>query len=536
MVFDNESNRFGSASWATEREIREAGLLGRQGMQIGYIGQSPLRLETDAPRLSIAGAGAGKMRDLLSMAVAEAASERNFILDPRGEIASVTMVNFAMAGSHAYCWNPVGMHGLPQHAMQPLDILKLESPQFHADCKIILESLIPISGSASGKYFELRAQEWGGAFMKMLVERDGEVSFPSLYRTTNAIESNTGEWPDILEFMLGSSMESVRRCAGEMLAKQQDSAREFGAIVGELYAYLSFLDDPMLQAALEKPRASLSATCNPSQAATWFLNVPVEYVSIWAPVLRTMFTVQMLYKSRAPSSPPVNMIIDEAGQLGSFDALLRAYTFGRGAGVRAWALFQDAGQIKRNFGPTGLQGFMGSAALRQFFGVRDYETAQFVSSMLGQETLEYDDTLRQAQARQAKRQAAMSILTGNDPFSAAQNLRHNAFLETHRTKQARSLMTSDEILAMPEDRQICFVSGKSLSPMLGHKYPYYQRPEFAGRFLPNPYHSPFDSVSIPRRWGTSQAKVITETVPRKFVDFPQYDAGSWSYINGYRPR
>ncbi len=536
MSFDNETNRFGSASWASEGEIKQAGLLGSNGMQIGYLGQKHLRLETDAPRLSIAGAGAGKMRDLLSIAVAQAAGMRNFILDPRGEISAVTMVSFAMAGSHVYCWNPTGMHDLPQHAMQPLDILKLDSPHFHADCKFILESLIPLSGSSGGKYFELRAREWGEAFAKMLVERDGVVSFPSLYRTINAINSDPEEWLRILEFMLNSQMESVRRCAGEMLAKQQDSAREFGSIVGELYAYMSFLDDPMLQLALENPRASLSATCNPHQAATWFINVPIEYVAIWAPVVRTMFTVQMLYKSRAPSAPPINMIIDEAGQLGKFEALLRAYTFGRGAGVRAWALFQDAGQIVRNFGPTGLQGFMGSAALRQFFGVRDYETAQLVSSMLGQQTLEYDDKLRQAHAGQAKRQAAMSILTGGDPFSAAQNVKHNAFIETLRTKQARDLMTPDEILALSEDQQICFISGKSLSPILAHKYPYYSRPELAGRFLPNPFHPPLDSVAIPRRWGSSRARVITEPVPEKFAAFPQYDAGSWSFIEGYRPR
>ncbi|MEO9579545.1 MAG: type IV secretory system conjugative DNA transfer family protein [Marinomonas sp.] len=535
MIFDNESKRFGSAEWASEQDIGHAGLLGDSGIQIGYLKQSALRFETDAPRLSIAGAGAGKMRDLLSIAVAEAAGMRNFILDPRGEISAVTMVNFAMAGAHVYCWNPTGLHNNPQHAMQPLDILKLNSPSFHADCKFILQSLIPVSGSASGKYFELRTQEWGEAFVKMLVERDGEVSFPSLYRTINTIESNTGEWPDILECMLGSSMESVRRCAGEMLAKQQDSAREFGSIVGELYAYLNFLDDPMLQRALESPRASLSATCDPDQPATWFINVPIEYVSIWAPVLRTMFTVQMLYKSRSPSSPPVNMIIDEAGQLGSFDALLRSFTFGRGAGVRAWALFQDAGQITRNFGPTGLQGFMGSAALRQFFGVRDYQTAQLVSSMLGQETLEYDDTLRQSQARKAKRHAAMSMLSGSDPFAAAQNYQHHFFEETHRTKQARSLMTLDEILAMLEDRMIAFVSGKSLGPILGHKYPYYTRREFAGRFLPNPFHPPLDRVSTPRRWGRGTAKVITEAVPKKFSHFPQYDAGLWSYVQGYRP-
>ena len=125
MNFDKETKRFGSAELATERQISRAAFLGRAGMQFGYFGQSALMLETDAPRLTIAGAGSGKMRDLLSMAVARAAGMRNFILDPRGEIASVTMVNFVTAGAYLYCWSPTGLDELPQHAMQPLDILKL---------------------------------------------------------------------------------------------------------------------------------------------------------------------------------------------------------------------------------------------------------------------------------------------------------------------------------------------------------------------------------------------------------------------------
>lgn len=386
--FDNETNRFGSASWSCERNLNEAGMFSGAGLQVGYYNDSPLLFDTDAPILTIAGAGAGKMRDLLALAVAQNAGNRNFILDPRGEISSVTMVNFVMAGRFVYCWNPTGMPGLPQHRVNPLDILKLDSPQFHADCKFIAQSLIPTSSSGGGRYFELRARDWGENFLKMLVERDGQVSFPSFYRVINSIESDTTYWSQCLELMLNSSMDSVRRTAGEMLTKQQDSEREFGGIVGELYAYLSFLDDPMLQAALEHPDASFSTTCNPSQAATWFINVPIEFVELWAPVLRTMFTVQMLYKSRKPSSPKIDMIIDEAGQLGSFESLLRAYTFGRGAGIQTWALFQDAGQIIRNFGAPGLQGFMGSAALRQFFGVRVFQTAQMVSEMLGTETLE----------------------------------------------------------------------------------------------------------------------------------------------------
>ncbi|WP_176695509.1 hypothetical protein [Phaeobacter sp. B1627] len=179
--FDNETNRFGSATWASNADLRSAGMLAGRGLQIGYAHGTALTLDTDAPFLTIAGAGAGKMRDLLALAVAQNARNRNFILDPRGEIASVTMLNFTLAGSFAYCWNPTRMANLPAHTMQPLDLLQRKSPQFHADCKFIAQSLIPTSESSNGRYFELRARDWSENILKMLVERDGSVSFPSFY-------------------------------------------------------------------------------------------------------------------------------------------------------------------------------------------------------------------------------------------------------------------------------------------------------------------------------------------------------------------
>jgi len=532
---DNEEHRFGSAAWASAEEVRRAGLFQEAGLQIGYLGNRPIFMETDAPILTIGGSGSGKMRDLLSMAVARNAGKRNFILDPRGEISAVTLLNFATAGAYLYRWNPTGMHGVSGDRLNPLDILDLTSPTFVADCKFIAESLIPASGSSSGRYFELRAREWVENMMKMLVERDGNVSFASLYRVINAMESDRLAWANALETMLASSMDSVRRTAGEMLTKQQDSPKEFGSIVGEIYAYLSFLDDPMLLQSLESPTASLKDTCNPAQPASWAINVPIEYVELWAPVLRTMFTVQMLYKSRAPSSPPVNMIIDEAGQLGGFDALIKAFTYGRGHGVRTWALFQDTGQIVRNFGNTALQTFMGSSALRQFFGIRDYDTARLVSAMLGSQTLEFNDTLQQAHARRARTDAAMRVLKGGDPFAAVNEMRFQSFAETHRSQQSRSLMTADEILDLPEDKQILFTSGRNLKPVFADKLHYDERREFAGRFLPHPFHGSSDSIVIPRRFGSRRAKVLREPVPTRYGHFPQYRDGYWSFIEGYRP-
>jgi len=443
-------------------------------------------------------------------------------------------------GEHAFTWNPMGIADLMRHSCNPLDILDITSINFHADCKFIAESMITLSGSASGQYFEVRAREWVESILKHYVERFGSVSLPKLMDVVNAIEGNPEGWADVLETMLESQFDSVRRTAGEMLAKQQDSPKEFGAVLGEIYAHTAFLNDPELSKSLDGSDFSLSALVDPSQVVKIFLNVPAEYLNLWAPVLRLMFTVMMLYKSRNPQSPRILLVVDEAGQLGKFEALLRAFTFGRGAGIRAWAIYQDIGQIIRNFGSTAaLQGFLGSAQMRQFFGVRDLETARMVSHMLGMETLSYDDKLRQSEAKMRKHEIVKSMLTGADPFEVAHHLKHFQTASDIQTKQQRELMTAGEILEMPDDEQILFISGKNLSPIKANKYPYFSRKarrEMAGKYLPNPYHPPVDKVQIATWFGRKWVPVITEPVPTSFRTFPQYVDGSWSYVQGYEPK
>ena len=75
--------------------------------------------------------------------------------------------------------------------------------------------------------------------------------------------------------------------------------------------------------------------------------------------------------------------------------------------------------------------------MRQFFGVRDYQTARLVSDMLGTETLEYDDERLQDEARRQKRDAIRKMFTGDeDPFDAAREYGHYKRAEERRTKQS----------------------------------------------------------------------------------------------------
>jgi len=531
----NEHYRFGSAAWAQDHQIARAGLFQPGGLQISFFGQKPLYLQSDAPMLTIGGAGSGKLRDLLGYVVCNSPAQRMIALDPRGELAAISAAAHARHGVYAWTWNPFGLHSLPVHGCNPLDLLDPHSPTFHADCKLVARALIPVSGQAEGKYFEQRAAGFIEAFLKHDASAHGGTSLPRLMALVNLVESGSPSWPDVVESMLGSPFEDVRRTAAEMLTKQQDSPREFGSIMGEVYAGLSFLDDPGLQASLVRSDFSLSALTDPARVQKIFLIVPAEYLKIFAPVLRLFFAVTMIVKGRAPGAARVLMLIDEAGQLGSFEALLQSFTYGRGAGIRSWAIFQDAGQISRNFGPAGLPGFMGSAQLRQFFGVRDYQTAQAVSNMLGAETLEFSDPRQQEAARRQKVQAMQRFMTGGDPFSAAFDAAHYGRMEKMRNKQARKLMTEDEILAMPEDRQIVFIAGKTLPQIYAHKYPSFARAEMAGLYLPNPYHPPANAVRVATRWGTKTLRVIREPVPKKFESFPQFQNGSWVYVEGFKP-
>lgn len=532
----NEEHRFGSAAWATKADLRAAGMLSKRGLQIGYWKNKPIQLEGDAPMITIGGAGSGKLRDLLAYTVCNSPGQRMAVLDPRGELGAISSHVHAANGDYAYYWNPMGLCGLPSHRCNPLDILKPKSPNFHADCKFIAESLIEITGSGKNNYFDQRAREWVENLLKSIVEATGYVTLADLHDVVGVIESDAQRWATHAEIMLNSSHRSVRRVGSEMLVKQKSSPREFGSIMGTLYAGLNFLDDPNLLPALGNPEFSLSALTDPAQPCKLFINVPAEYLSIWSPLIRLFFTVTMLYKSRAPEAPRVLLLVDEAGQLGRFEALLRAFTFGRGAGIRAWAIFQDTGQIVRNFGAPALQGFLGSAQMRQFFGVRDYDTARLVSNMLGEETLEYNDERQQDEARRQKREAFRKMFSeDSDPFEAARDYAHFQREEERRTKQSRHLMTPDEILALPEDRQILFVSGKDLKPIYGWKHPYFERREMAGKYLPNPYHPPVDQVRIKglfrRRW----VKVVSEAVPERFAAFPQHKDGTWRYLEGFKP-
>jgi len=399
-----------------------------------------------------------------------------------------------------------------------------------------VSNLLPLSIDRGGrsKWWEQDAQEWATQINLSVIERYSKTSMPKLYRKINSIEGDLDAWIDHLEFMGKSRFMEVRRCAGTIMDKQKEGREGFTAPMSHLYASLNFLQDPRIQNALEEDDFSMGDVVDDTRRVRIKLIVPIEYLRQWAPAIRALIGSTIIQKLRKPEARRVTFQVDECGQLGAFPAIRQLYSFGRGAGCRALCAWQSTGQMMEAFGMEGYQEIMNSAQVRMFKGVRDIATAGVVSRMLGTQTLHYDDSLKQADARRQKRKALRRMIDGEDPFEIAHEIRHFKNAAEHRTKQARDLMTESEVLNLDRNKLIIFFSDLDVDPVQATSYLYFQRPELAGRYLDNPFHEK-GRVKIQGRFSSTWAPVVTEAVPRKYAHLPQYASGQWRYVKGYRP-
>lgn len=122
-----------------------------------------------------------------------------------------------------------------------------------------------------------------------------------------------------------------------------------------------------------------------------------------------------------------------------------------------------------------------------------------------------------------------ALFSGGDPFDVASRIAQASYEAGHKVKIRRAIKTPDEVRFDDDDRLFLFADGLS-GGVIGTRKPYYEQQWMAGRYHPNPFHSPSDKVQTQTRWGKSWLKVVTAPVPQEFAHFPQYQSGFWSFI------
>lgn len=523
---------YGSAQWADDAAIAAAGLHRAGGLYFGEtVNGNPLFLGGDMPLITFAGSGSGKGRDVILHNIL-AHDGHFFVTDPKGELAAVSLHCLHSQGKQGFCINPFNMHVgapwfLPSHRVNPLDVLHPLSESLAADCKLLMEMMIPKVKTGGDNYFPDKAREWGRVILLWMVRDKGRVTLPEFYKLISTVYSDLTGWDSICAAMRTFPHPDIQRVVGEMVTKRDEAPKEFSGILGTLFNGLSFVGDEALSACLADADFSLSVVTSDFQPVNVYLIFPSEFMEMYAPFLRLIIGVSMIYKSRAPASPPVVFLIDEAAQLGYFEALQRAYGIGRGKGIRTWAFFQSMGDIEGHYGREGARAMISSAQLRQFFGIRDIETARIVSEMVGQTTVFYDDPIQQ---ENYKMQGLGAVMRGaTDPVDLI-HAAHNIKMSQEKSIARRDLIAPDEVLGLPPNEQIAFIGDISLAPVRAKRRHYYERADLAGRYLPNPFHSPYDKTLVTHKGGSGVFPVLSSSVSDDLAALPQYQLGKTSRI------
>lgn len=389
----HQENPHGSARFAEPGEVLRA-FRQRGGLPIGFFRGRVISHVKNAGALLIGGAGSGKFVTMLAHIMADEGRGKGLppryaILDPKGEMAAVLSPGLVRRGAHVYTVNPYHLHGLPNHAPALLAHLEPDSRTLVADSRRTARTLLPESAGDAARFFEQKAQNWLDAMIRGLLRSDGHVSPVSIFELAGLVRAEPEAWAQMSHSMAALGEPDLAVTYAEMRTMAAGARKTYEGVMAEMANGLAFMTDPALQRSFTgaaEADFTLDVLTEESDRPVYvFLMMPAELIPQNAAVIRQFFSTLRTVKQRRPDAPPVNLVIDEAAQLGRFPEIAEFYSIGRGFGLSPLAVYQDIGQIERNLGPTGATTLSASADVEVYLGggVSDLRTAQHLSHKLG---------------------------------------------------------------------------------------------------------------------------------------------------------
>src|SRR5579875_887979 len=162
--------------------------------------------------------------------------------------------------------------------------------------------------------------------------------------------------------------------------------KELGSTLTTTNRFLRFLDTIAIS------ESTKQSSFNPADLLTGkmtvYLILPPEHMRAQSALLRLWIgsLLRAVVKGGLQERTKVHFVLDEAASLGHMDALDDAVDKFRGYGVRLQLYYQSLGQLKKCW-PEGQDQTLLSNCSTVWFGINDQQSAEYVSSRLGEETI-----------------------------------------------------------------------------------------------------------------------------------------------------
>ncbi len=451
---------YGSARWATPREVAQAGLTRPAGVFLGKAGRSYLRHDGPEHVMAFAPTRSGKGVGLVVPTLLTWPGSA-VIHDIKGENWQLT-AGWRSRSSHCLLFNPTDARSA---AYNPLLEVRQGVHEVR-DVQNIADILVDPEGALE------RRNHWEKTSHALLVGAILHVLYAEPDKTLRGVVNFLSDPARTFEQTLWAMMATphvkgvphpvVASAAREVLNK---SDNERSGVLSTAMSFLGLYRDPTVAAVTARCDWRIADLVDGPHPVSLYLVVPPSDISRTKPLIRLLLNQigRRLTESlevRGRSGRPLLLMLDEFPALGRLDFFESALAFMAGYGLRAVLIAQSLNQIEKAYGPN--HAILDNCHVRVAFATNDERTARRISDALGTAT-----ELR-AQRNYAGHRLAPWL----------------GHLMVSRQESARALLTPGEVMQLPPDEEIVMVAGHA--PVRAHKLRYYEDTNFIRRVLPPP--------------------------------------------------
>lgn len=492
---EKHATTYGSARWASARDVRKAGLFGMSGIVLGRFRRLYLRHAGAEHVMAFAPTRSGKGVGLVIPTLLSWTGTA-IIHDIKGENWSLTS-KWRSGFSRCLRFDPTD---LASSRFNPLLEIRLGAQEVR-DAQNVADILVDPEGSLE------RRNHWDktahsllvGAILHVLYAEDDK----SLTGVATLLSDPARPIDETLERMLDANHFGSRdrplthpvvaEAARELLNKSEN---EKSSVVSTAISFLGLYRDPVVQRATSGSDWQIADLFLGQRPASLYLVVPPSDLSRTKPLIRLILNqIARRLCEELPEGQDRRqtlLMLDEFPALGRLDFFETSLAFMAGYGVRAFLIAQSLNQVEKAYGQN--NSILDNCHIRVAFATNDERTAKRVSDMLGTMT----------------EQRNQKNYTGH---RLAPWLSH---VMVSQQETQRPLMTPGEVMQMPADDALIFLA--SHPPIKARKLRYFEDqnfidrvgglerpaacepgPGFAGLPVPRPSLAALDSRGLARR-------------------------------------
>lgn len=448
--FKEKEEIHGSARWASEADIKRAGLRAKKGFLLGRTGAKNYLVADDFQHILLfAPTGSGKgvgfvLPNLLyweDSVVCHDIKLENYLVTSGWRHGSL--------GQECYVWNPADPDG-QTHCYNPLDWISTKPGQMVDDVQKICNLILPEQEFWMNEARSLLL----GVILYLCADPNKPTSFGEVVRTMRS---------DDVVYSLAVVLDTIGKKIHpvsymNIAAFLQKADKERSGVISTMNSGLELWANPLIDTSTASSDFSLMDL--KKKAMTVFCGVTPDNLQRLEPLLKVFYQQAADFLTRHMPTPDekygVLFVMDEFPTLGEMKAFQSGIAYFRGYKVKLFLIVQDTQQLKGIYEEAGMNSFLSNSYYRITFSANNIETANMISQLIG------NKTVKQYNHNKPK-------FLDLNPGSRTVN----------ESEVQRALLLPQEVIGLPRDQQILLI--ESYPPIKTQKIFYFKDPLFCKR-------------------------------------------------------